>query len=374
MLILNLTRGNSTWRVPLRLPATPSDIAEAYSKLDQINGDERTTHITDVISEAVFLDRFLRGKHPDSFDELNELAQKLERMNEQELRAFDGALNAESINGIGDLLRIADSLEAYVFISGVTTEKELGRFLVDSGYKGFPENVRPYLDYAAIGAEYCAQRGGAFTSQGFTLRRSNAESLSPEESNWWKPIFRVYLQSPTWLEQRRDPYALELPATPKQLCAAQYDLEIPELGDAEQLKAECLLVDLEPYIPLEEADLVSLQDLSVVLSASMENYGEDLVLAVYEAKTPDDLEQACSLAMTLDRYEMVTTEPEEYGRNALYELCEDQEVLDAVDGFISWKDFGLSMMEEDGVISTSFGRIRGIEALSQERDMQMELS
>ena len=45
-----------------------------------------------------------------------------------------------------------------------------------------------------------------------------------------------------------------------------------------------------------------------------------------------------------------------------------------MDGFISWKDFGLSMMEEDGVISTSFGRIRGIEALSQERDMQMELS
>ena len=37
MLILNLTRGDSGMRVPLRLPATPADVGDAYAKLDQIS-------------------------------------------------------------------------------------------------------------------------------------------------------------------------------------------------------------------------------------------------------------------------------------------------------------------------------------------------
>ena len=39
MLILDLTRGRSNWRVPLSLPSTPGEIAEAYSQLD---GQRRT--------------------------------------------------------------------------------------------------------------------------------------------------------------------------------------------------------------------------------------------------------------------------------------------------------------------------------------------
>ena len=133
MLILNLTRGRSNWRVPLSLPSTPGEIAEAYSQLDQISKKEQSTRIAGVLSEVSFFDSFFRDKYPDSFDELNELAQRLERMTEQELRTLDGALNLESIGSVADILRIADSLKDYIFVNGVTTEKDLGRFLVDTG-------------------------------------------------------------------------------------------------------------------------------------------------------------------------------------------------------------------------------------------------
>lgn len=51
---------------------------------------------------------------------------------------------------------------------------------MDSGYKGFPERARPYIDYNAIGVEYHAEHGGAFTVGGYTIRRSSAKPLIVE--------------------------------------------------------------------------------------------------------------------------------------------------------------------------------------------------
>lgn len=226
MMILNLARGKSGWRVPLRLPATQEEIDGAYAKLDEIVDRKKPTRIASVISEVGFLDRYFRDWQPDSFSDLNALARKLGDMDPQQRRVFDGALCAECIEGLPDILRVASSLNDYIFINGVTTEKELGRFLVDSGYKSFPEDVKPYLDYNAIGVEYYCERGGAFTAYGYTLRRSSAEPVQADAS-----------------------------------------------------------------APINE---------------------------------------------------------EEYGKAALLELCGDQEVIDTIDGFMNWREFGLCMMEQNG--------------------------
>ena len=85
MLILNLTRGNSGMRVPLRLPATPGEIGEAYSKLDEISLEAMQTRIASVVSEVGFLDRYLRDRmvtRPGDYCDLNELAEKMDRMDE----------------------------------------------------------------------------------------------------------------------------------------------------------------------------------------------------------------------------------------------------------------------------------------------------
>ena len=182
MMVLNLTRGKSGLRVPLRLPASQEEIDAAYTKLDEVGDRKLPARIASVVSEISFLDRYLRDQKPDSFSELNALAKKVEDMDQQQRRVFDGALCAECIKGLPDILRAASSLNDYIFINGVTTEKELGRFLVDSGYKSFPEEVKPYLDYQAIGVEYYCERGGAFTAYGYTLRRSSAEPVQADAS------------------------------------------------------------------------------------------------------------------------------------------------------------------------------------------------
>ncbi len=49
---------------------------------------------------------------------LNAIAERTDAMTEAEANIFSGALDAESINGLDDVLRIAQSLEQYEIIPG----------------------------------------------------------------------------------------------------------------------------------------------------------------------------------------------------------------------------------------------------------------
>lgn len=149
MMLLTLARDTSGRCVGLRLPAEPADITAAYKKLDAVCMDERQTHILRAETGIGSLDRWLRDRkmdRPGDYVELGDLAVKIDAMTEQDRKTFDGALTGAAFGSVDDVRRIADSVDAYIFISGVTTEKDLGRFLVDSGYKGFPESVKPYSD------------------------------------------------------------------------------------------------------------------------------------------------------------------------------------------------------------------------------------
>lgn len=70
----------------------------------------------------------------------------------------------------------------YVLFPGVLTDTDLGRYLVASGYKDFPEYVRPYLDYRGIGIEYYAEQGGAYSPGGYVRRKNADEQTASEES------------------------------------------------------------------------------------------------------------------------------------------------------------------------------------------------
>ena len=374
MLILNLTRGKSTIRAPLRLPATPGDVGEANAKLDEVCGMKTETRIAETISDVEFLAAFFRDMEipkGEGFEHMNELARRVDRMSEQELRTFNGALYTENAGTVEEVLRIADSLEDYLFIP-ITTEKALGQFLAASGYKDFPESVKPYLDYTAIGKEYQAQCGGAFTPEGYTLRRNRAEALAPQQK-WWDPIFRVLLQTPDRWSRGFPPYALELPARESQLRDAQDELQVQDLEEAELVQAECVYEPIKPYIPLTEPEFSLLRDLSVNLSAAMDSFGKNLVLAVYEAKRPCSLEEAGALALAVEQYELVT-DVEEYGWNSLYELCGDEELLDTVDGYTDWHAFGLHMMEEDGLIPTVQGYVRHLQLEQPDMEQAIEMT
>ncbi|MGM9586700.1 MAG: hypothetical protein ACI3VA_04330, partial [Candidatus Limivicinus sp.] len=61
---------------------------------------------------------------------LNELAEAIEQMDDREWDIFAGALDAESINGLDDVLKISKRLGDYIILPNVKTDTELGRILV----------------------------------------------------------------------------------------------------------------------------------------------------------------------------------------------------------------------------------------------------
>lgn len=144
MISLHLTCGDNYGGVYLQLPTTPAEVGEAYAMLDSISRYAGETHIVDVkgpVKNSADL-----AKRED-LEKLNRLAEKIGSMSASEQTLLSGALCTESINGLDDVLRVADRLEDYEIIPEVTCDRELGGYVVEHGLiMDFPKAVRPYLD------------------------------------------------------------------------------------------------------------------------------------------------------------------------------------------------------------------------------------
>jgi hypothetical protein len=178
MLKLHLTRADDYVGVYLQLPATPAEIGEVWSWLDETSTDVSSTRIVGAISEVGNIGRYLKNADvnaPGQMQKLNRLAEITDTLDRDRCRLFEGALDAESVNGLDDVIAIGERLDQYLFVRHVTSDRELGLCLVTYGIKPFDESVQPYLDYAKIGIEYYSNHGGAYTAGGYVLRRDSAE-------------------------------------------------------------------------------------------------------------------------------------------------------------------------------------------------------
>ncbi len=178
MLKLHLTRANDYEGVYLQLPATPAEIGEAWAWLDGISDDVASTCIIGAISDVYNISRYLKNadvNNSEQMKKLNNIAEIVNTLDRDECRLLEGALDAESVNGLDDVIAICRQLDRYLCVPHVTTERELGICLVDHGIKPFDESVRPYLNYLRVGNEYYSNHGGAFTASGYVVRRDSVE-------------------------------------------------------------------------------------------------------------------------------------------------------------------------------------------------------
>lgn len=178
MLKLHLTRADNYEGAYLQLPATPAEIGETWGWLDNISDDIASTHIVRVISDVRNIEQYIINadvNDSEQIKKLNRIGEITDTLDLDECRLLEGALDAESVNGLDDVIVIGERLDQYLFIPHVTNDRELGICLVTHGVKPFDESVRPYLDYVRIGTEYYANHGGAYTAGGYVVRRDSVE-------------------------------------------------------------------------------------------------------------------------------------------------------------------------------------------------------
>lgn len=358
MIRLKLSNKSANEGVVLDLPATPAEVSEAFSWFERIGVEPSAVRIAGVNSPVPTLRQYILRADihdPAEMKKLNELAEAIEQMDDREWDIFAGALDAESINGLDDVLKISKRLGNYIILPNVKTDTELGRILVDTGYKNFPEAVQPYLDYRAIGAEYYAENGGAYGPGGYVRRKSSLEQ-APEQRD---ALITLYLLTPRVTETMADPYRLTLPAMDEELEQAKEQIGVDHFTEATIVKVEFGKPYLAELIPQECICVEDANELALGIEEMQQRDGELLkYLAVLSVEQMETLTDALRVAVNLDDYERITEGTYEYGQSVLRRIGADDELIDTIDGYMDFEKFGEDSMVEDGVRQTEFGLIR----------------
>lgn len=354
MISLHLTRGDNYEGVYLRLPATPAEVGEAYAMLDSISRYAGETRIVDVKSPVKNLAQFIKNADlakQEELEKLNRLAERIGCMNASEQVMLSGALCTESINGLDDVLRVADRLEDYEIIPEVTCDRELGGYVVEHGLiMDFPEAVQPYLDYVGIGAEYYADHGGAYTMDGYVKRRDGQPEQAPEHT-----VFSAYLRSHCGAKR----LLFYFPAAEEALENAKQRLQIDSFAEAEVEALDCDIPYLVDLLPTSCISVEDINELALAVEEMKQTDGETLkYLSVLSVEQPEDFPAALRLAVDLDDYERIIEGTYEYGQSVLRRIGADDELLKTIDGYMDFEKLGEDSVVEDGVRQTEFGLIR----------------
>ncbi len=352
-MIIHLTRANSSMRIPLPLPTTPGEISGVYAVLDEISTEAPTVIDSVDCMKVPNIHRYIHSEDLNDLTKLNLLAERIDGMTTKERNIFAGALDADSINSLEDVLKVSESLSDYTLIPNVNTDVELGRYVAVAGQINadprFPEEAWPYLDFAKIGREYYADHGGAYTYAGYVLRKQSAQ---PEMR---KDGALISLQLGTGSKV----CVLRLPAMDEELEEAKDSLGIYNFAQAKVERVDFLAPYLEEHIPTECICVEDANDLALSIEEMNQHDGMLLkYLSVLEVCQPETMSDALRYATDIDDYERVPDDPDEYGRAVLRRIGADDELIDTIDGYMDFAGLGEASMEEDGVRRTEFGLIR----------------
>lgn len=347
----------------LHFPAPVRDIQESIAGLDTDR-----LRIIDAKSPIRNLAKYIQCADLSSEEDLrvlNAIAQRTDAMTETEAKIFSGVLDSESVNGLNDVLRIAHSLEQYQIIPEVTSDRELGIWLVDNNLLdvSFPETVRPYLDYVAMGAEYYANHGGAYTLSGYVKRKEDVPQPGMDNA-----CIRLTLAA------GHSTFPVCLPDWGGKLELAKRVLNLDDLDDAVVRKIEFKpsMSELEGLLPLDSVTADTANDLACVLE-QIERCGElEKFYCALSANCPDTFAEALDIATDIDDYELVPDDAEEYGRQVLRRIGADDEIIDAIDGYMNFSALGEVSMSEDGVRRTEFGLVRRLSEPFPQQDTGMK--
>ena len=198
--------------------------------------------------------------------------------------------------------------------------------------------------------------------------------LSPVEP--WRNENRDEMLRVTLRVEGKPDYTLVLPADEEYLDAVKAYLDIDVFADA-------MLCDIRfkvPYIGelIRDTDCPAVEDYNDFAEALEDIWQKDGMLltyaAVLEAEKPEALHCACELLRNLDNYQRITEDAYGYGQQRLQEtLGLDDEAIYELDGYMDFEKYGQDCMENDGVVTTEFGRLRRSEPPFSEQEQGMRM-
>ena len=175
MVTLFLRQGETGKQVLLSFPTTtPAEKEDVDRTLETLKSMSKTVTIQGAASEVMNLGLYLSGVDlaaEGEVERINQLAERLEHMSEVDCDKFAGMLDANSISGTKDILQLTGRLDDYVILPGCSSAQSIGKYLVGCGAFPVPEKLIGYINYEAVGIEFCDAHGGAACSRGYVVRK-----------------------------------------------------------------------------------------------------------------------------------------------------------------------------------------------------------
>lgn len=252
-------RDGSLTSADLTLPATPYQLADALEQLRADGAENVKAKISYCHSSGILN---LLPTASGNLYEVNALAEKMASFEDWQREAFDGMLKADAFESsdpipIARLIDFAYSTECCHVVGGITTDKELGEFLVENGLWGdeeaLTEDVYKRLDFKMIGREYRLMEGGTFTANSYVeqhcdlIEAHRTLDLTPPSLDYTVllKISKGFFNDPASDGTRA--MTLKLPATEAQLNAVREQLDIASWKEAGFACIDCkapMLIDL----------------------------------------------------------------------------------------------------------------------------------
>ena len=177
MVTLFLRQGETGKQVLLSFPVTtPTEKENVVATLETLKPMSKTVTIQGAASEVMNLGLYLSGVDlaaGGEVERINQLAERLEHMSEVDCDKFAGMLDANSISGTKDILRLTERLDDYIILPGCGSAQSIGKYLVGCGACPVPEKLIGYVNYEAVGIGFQDAHGGAPCARGYAVQKEN---------------------------------------------------------------------------------------------------------------------------------------------------------------------------------------------------------
>ena len=167
--ITNLGRYNEGYLVGkwVKLPVC-EDVLDKVLKEIGIDEYYEEYFITDYENEIIGIGDVI--SEYSSVQALNELAQRLEDLSDDEADKLGAVLEYEACRSVSEVLELLDKLDEFDLLTDVTDDEELGYYYAEEYCCiDIPESIQPYFDYEKFGRNIRLQSSCLYTSYGFLL-------------------------------------------------------------------------------------------------------------------------------------------------------------------------------------------------------------
>ena len=353
----------------LGLPAQPWELLDALDKLHLQEGDRLYLEIDDYYDfeelATVLQDR------EDSLAELNELAERLTRLNAVQCTALQGLIRMERVkeaNGISvsRLRDLSESVDGCHVVRKVSNDSQLGRFYAENGFvpevEGISDTVFELLDFATIGHRAREEEGGVFTPGGYVLQNSDLKQAPSVAREIAEPDYMVLLEvarrqgdGPT--QGGAGPILVKLPAAPEELEAVAQRLKASSIWELWWRCIDCVIPEMRDAV--SAAGTIRDVNHFAQTAAAMSQEQRKVYKAVLEGLRCRDLSAALQQADTLDEYILKEgiNSPSEFARETICAKL-DEPLAEKVLGNLNCHRCGEALMKEEHFIQTGYGQLQ----------------